>query len=213
MGASDAGAVFPARTRSGIRDHELSKERTMPDTVTVTGLVATTPRHLVTTEGLPITSFRLCSTLRRYDRSENKWVDADTNWYTVTTFRQLATNVVGSVAKGQRVVVTGRLRVREWATEDKHGTNVEIDADALGHDLSWGTAVFSRTVAASVAAGAANGAGEGAEAPAGSEIAEAEEADGAAGGEAADAVDAVVGTGDELAAARAQRATEAALPF
>ncbi|GAA2087984.1 hypothetical protein GCM10009840_27650 [Pseudolysinimonas kribbensis] len=171
----------------------------MPDTITVTGLVATTPRHLVTSDGLPITSFRLCSTLRRYDRAENKWVDADTNWYTVTTFRQLATNVVGSVAKGQRVVVTGRLRVREWATEDKHGTNVEIDADALGHDLSWGTAVFSRTVAASAAAEATQSG---------------ETAGHADAGDASEAVgDGDAEPGDELAAARAQRATEAALPF
>lgn len=168
----------------------------MPDTITVTGLVATTPRHLVTSEGLPITSFRLCSTLRRYDRAEGKWVDADTNWYTVATFRQLATNVVGSVAKGQRVVVTGRLRVREWATEDKRGTNVEIDADALGHDLSWGTASFTRTVASSLAAAQNEGAAE----PA------AEEAGAPEGEPAGDPA-------DELAAARAQRATEPALPF
>lgn len=174
----------------------------MPDTITVTGLVATTPRHVVTSEGLPITSFRLCSTLRRYDRTENKWVDADTNWYTVTTFRQLATNVVGSVAKGQRVVVTGRLRVREWATEDKHGTNVEIDADALGHDLSWGTAVFSRTVAASVAAGAASTASASGE----SEVSSGQ-------GDPDAGADAGGDPSDELAAARAQRATEAALPF
>ena len=40
----------------------------MTDTITLTGLVATTPRHLVTSEGLPITSFRLASTQRRYDR-------------------------------------------------------------------------------------------------------------------------------------------------
>jgi single-strand DNA-binding protein len=135
-------------------------------------------------------------------------VDADTNWYTVTTFRQLATNVVGSVAKGQRVVVTGRLRVREWATEDKHGTNVEIDADALGHDLSWGTAAFTRTVAASVATDAAGGASAPGESQAGADAADASDAalSGASGAEAG-------GPEDELAAARAQRATEAALPF
>jgi len=123
----------------------------MSDTITVTGLVATVPHHLVTGSGLAVTSFRLASTQRRYDRKEQKWVDAETNWYTIATFRQLATNVVGSLQKGQRIIVTGRLRVRDWATDDKKGTNVEIDAEALGHDLSWGTAAFTRSAATVVA--------------------------------------------------------------
>jgi single-strand DNA-binding protein len=136
-------------------------ERIMTDLITVTGLVATTPRHIVTGDGLRITTFRLASTQRKFDRNEQKWVDADTNWFTITSFRQLATNVVGSVQKGQRIVVTGRLRVRDWATEDKKGTNVEIDAEALGHDLSWGTATFTRSVAANLAESEAESAASG----------------------------------------------------
>lgn len=123
----------------------------MSDILTLTGLVATPPTHLVTGDGLSITSFRLASNQRRYDRAQQKWVEGTTNWYTVTTFRQLATNVIASVHKGQRVVVTGRLKVREWSTEDKKGTSVELDAEALGHDLSWGTAVFTRSATAAVA--------------------------------------------------------------
>ena len=173
----------------------------MPDIITVTGVVATTPRHLVTSEGLPITSFRLASTQRRYDRGESRWVDGDTNWFGVTTFRQLATNVVGSVMKGQRVVVTGRLRVRDWSSGERTGTSIEIDADALGHDLSWGTAVFTRTIASSVA---------------GAAPAETEDAEGGAV-EPSDPVesddDPAVRPADDLAVARAQRGTEAGVPF
>ena len=47
----------------------------MTDHLTLTGLVATTPRHVVTTEGLAITSFRLASQQRRYDRSSQQWSD------------------------------------------------------------------------------------------------------------------------------------------
>jgi single-strand DNA-binding protein len=130
----------------------------MTDTISITGLVATTPKHVVTATGLSITSFRFASTQRRYDRAEGKWVDGDTNWYTVATFRQLAINVVASIQKGQRIIITGRLRVRDWANDDKHGTNVEIDADAVGHDLSWGTTVFTRSTATAMAE--AEGAGD-----------------------------------------------------
>ena len=127
----------------------------MSDQITVTGLVATIPRHLVTGEGLPITSFRLASTQRRYDRSQQRWVDGETNWFTITSFRQIALNVNASVQKGQRVVVTGRLRVRDWESGEKVGTTVDIDVDAIGHDLAWGTASFTRSVASSVTAEAA----------------------------------------------------------
>ncbi|MCC7398675.1 MAG: single-stranded DNA-binding protein [Planctomycetes bacterium] len=52
----------------------------MSDKITLTGLVATTPRHIVTNEGVSIVSFRLASNQRRFDRDRNTWVDGDTNW-------------------------------------------------------------------------------------------------------------------------------------
>ena len=84
----------------------------MTDHISLTGVVATTPRSLRTAEGLAITSFRLASAQRRWDRAAGTWSDGETNWYTVTCFRSLAENAAASVAKGERVVVAGRLRVR-----------------------------------------------------------------------------------------------------
>lgn len=118
----------------------------MSETLSVTGLVATTPRHLVTQDGLPITSFRLASSQRRFDRNQNKWIDGETNWFTVTAFRQLAINSAGSINKGDRLVVAGKLRVRDWDNGERAGTSVEVEADSLGHDLTWGSSVFTRTV-------------------------------------------------------------------
>lgn len=118
----------------------------MTDNLTLTGLIATQPKHIMTTEGLAITSFRLASTQRRFDRAQDKWVDGDTNWYTITMFRQLAMNGSMSLTKGERVIVTGRLRIREWDNGEKHGLNVDIEADAVGHDLTWGTSTYTRSV-------------------------------------------------------------------
>jgi single-strand DNA-binding protein len=118
----------------------------MSENITVAGLVATTPRHLITQDGLPITSFRLASSHRKFDREQNKWVDGETNWFTVTVFRQLAINASTSIAKGERIVATGKLRVRDWDNGERAGTSVEIEADHLGHDLFWGTSSFTRTV-------------------------------------------------------------------
>jgi single-strand DNA-binding protein len=83
---------------------------------------------------------------RKFDRTLNKWVDGDTNWYTVTAFKQLAINIAGAVAKGERIIVTGKLRVRDWDNGERAGTSVEIEATSVGHDLNWGTSVFTRTI-------------------------------------------------------------------
>lgn len=116
----------------------------MTDQLTLTGLIATTPRHIVTAEGLAITSFRLASQQRRFDKETQAWADADTNWYTVTAFRELAINSAQSLNKGDRVVTVGRLKVKEWSNEDRSGTSVEVEAESLGHDLHWGTSAYQR---------------------------------------------------------------------
>lgn len=139
----------------------------MTDNIMLIGFVATVPKHFITGEGLPITTFRLASTQRRFDRAQGRWADGETNWYSVTTFRQLAINAVASVKKGDRVIVSGRLRIRGWEAGDKSGTSIDVEADAVGHDLSWGTTVFTRSiVTAPVAASGEHGDSAQADSPA-----------------------------------------------
>ena len=61
----------------------------------------------------------------------------ETNWYTVTAFRQLATHTAEFVDKGDRVLVVGKLRISEWENDERSGANIEIEAEAIGHDLTW----------------------------------------------------------------------------
>jgi single-strand DNA-binding protein len=121
----------------------------MSDTITITGNVATIPEHKRTANGVAITTFRVASAQRRYDRSSGTWTDAGTNWYTVSAFRGLADHAYSSLRKGDRVVLTGRLRLREWDNGTKRGIAVEIDAEAIGHDLLWGTSSFVKSSQAS----------------------------------------------------------------
>lgn len=119
----------------------------MSDVVTVRGFVASEVRMTLTESGLPVANFRLGSTERRFDRGRNQWIDAATNWYSVSMFRALAQNASASVSKGERVIVTGKLKLRQWSKDDgRRGIAPEIDADAVGHDLVWGTAKFRRAV-------------------------------------------------------------------
>ncbi|MEE1785386.1 single-stranded DNA-binding protein [Streptomyces sp. SP17BM10] len=110
--------------------------------VTVIGNVATEVSYGETGSGVPMAHFRLASTERRYDRERQCWVDGETQWVTVTAWRALAVNLIGSLAKGDPVVVSGRLRVREWAEGEGKRSRVEIDARSVGHDLNRGTSAF-----------------------------------------------------------------------
>lgn len=117
----------------------------MSETITVRGFAGTDIRKITTDKGLPIATFRLASTPRRYDREAGEWVNGETNWFNVTCFRNLALNAHSTLSKGDPVIVTGRLKVRPWENDaGQRGTAVEIDADGLGHDLTFGTGSFTR---------------------------------------------------------------------
>jgi len=122
----------------------------MQEIISLQGLVATTPRTVTTKDGFPLTSFRLVSAARRFNREIAQWEDSNTNWYTIIGFRRIAENMASSLEKGQRVVLQGRLRVKDWDNGEKTGTTVEVEVLGIGHDLSWGTSVFERTVYQSV---------------------------------------------------------------
>lgn len=112
-------------------------EQMNENVITIAGNVATAPAPRG--PGGTITSFRLASTQRRFDKETNGWIDAHTNWFTVSAFRQLAVHALSSLQVGQRVIVTGRLKIRTWENASGKGTGVDIEADAIGRDLLWGT--------------------------------------------------------------------------
>jgi single-strand DNA-binding protein len=73
------------------------------------------------------------------------WEDAETSFYEVVTYRALAANVGVSVRKGHPVSVHGRQHIVSRARDDgSTWWGVEVVADAVGHDLSYGTAAFAR---------------------------------------------------------------------
>ncbi len=123
--------------------------------VTVVGHVATEPVMRTTAAGVKVTSFRLASTERRFDRQLAAWRDGATIFYTVTCWRAAAENVQDSVCKGQPVMVHGRLRVSGYDDKDgQHRTVVEVDAQAVGHDLTRGVASFTKALPVAEAAAA-----------------------------------------------------------
>ena len=111
---------------------------------TVIGNAVTDVSLRVTSSGTSVASFRIASNSRRFDKSTSSWIDQEPSYLSITAWSQLAENVALSVHKGQPLVVTGKLKVRQWQDADKSGTNVEIDAIAIGHDLDRGTSEFTK---------------------------------------------------------------------
>jgi single-strand DNA-binding protein len=117
----------------------------MTDTISITGFIATDPRETTTEKGLSIASFRIASAGRRFNSNSGQWEDTQPNWYTVNCFRKLAEHASQSLVKGDRVIVRGRIRIRDWDNGERSGTAVEIDAESIGHDLAFGISSFERT--------------------------------------------------------------------
>ncbi|MEV4424148.1 single-stranded DNA-binding protein [Streptomyces sp. NPDC053792] len=116
-------------------------------TVTLVGNVATAVEYRDTVAG-GVARFRFAVTARRWDREKGLWSDGNTSFYTVSAWRSLGANLAASVSVGEPLVVHGRLKVREEERDGQRKTFVDVDAVAVGHDLSRGTAAFRRAARA-----------------------------------------------------------------
>ncbi|WP_084964752.1 single-stranded DNA-binding protein [Thermoactinospora rubra] len=112
--------------------------------VTITGNVAAEPRQHTFDDGSRVTSLRVASRHRYFDRKNQAWADGDTVYFAVRCWRGLGDNVAQSVKVGHPVIVSGRLRIREFGPEDDRRFMPEIEASAVGHDLRWGLGAFSK---------------------------------------------------------------------
>ena len=123
----------------------------MNDTfMTIVGNVVDAPRMRLTKSGHAVTNFRVASTSRRYDREQQRCVDNCTLFVNVTCWRAMAENVAFSVHKGQPVVVTGRYYSREYEINETVRISYELEANAVGHDLTRGTSEFRKVIRPSV---------------------------------------------------------------
>ena len=114
--------------------------------VTLVGNLGADPDHRQLDTGGEVTNLRVGCTERRQDRTTGEWVDGATSWWRVSCWRALAANTAASLRKGDRVVVTGTVRVQQWERDGRSGTSLEVVADAVGHDLTWGRSRFERVV-------------------------------------------------------------------
>ena len=79
-------------------------------------------------------------------QQDGQWRDGETSFLKVNVWRGQAENLAESLSKGDRVMVTGRLRQRSWETPEGEKRSVtELEADEVGASLKWATAKVERT--------------------------------------------------------------------
>ena len=141
------------------------------NSVTIVGNLTRDPEIRYTAGGQAKASFGIAVSRRWQNRQSNEW-EEQTSFFNVVCWREMAENVAESIAKGSRVVVTGRLEQRSWETENGEKRSVvEIVADEVGPSLRWATAKIERNERSSEmgdrprAAGPAGSGGGGQSAP------------------------------------------------
>jgi single-strand DNA-binding protein len=113
-------------------------------TVTIVGNLTRDPEIRYTAGGAAKASFGVAVSRRWQNRQSQEW-EEQTSFFNVVCWREMAENAAESLAKGSRVLVTGRLEQRSWETENGEKRSVvEIVADEIGPSLRWATATVTR---------------------------------------------------------------------
>ena len=111
---------------------------------TIVGNLVEDPELRFTNTGIAVANLRVAVTQRI--QQDGEWRDGDTSFLKVNVWRGQAEHLADSLAKGDRVMVTGRLRQRSWETPEGDKRSVtEIEADEVGASLKWATAKVERS--------------------------------------------------------------------
>ncbi|WP_028924972.1 single-stranded DNA-binding protein [Pseudonocardia acaciae] len=113
--------------------------------VTVAGTLTADPELRYTPNGHAVANFTVAANDRRFDRRTGEWVDAGATFLRCQIWRDAAEHVAESLNRGNRVIVTGRLKQREYETrEGEKRTVFELDVTEIGPSLKWATAAVKK---------------------------------------------------------------------
>ena len=113
--------------------------------ITVVGNLVADPELKFFQSGDAYVNLTVAVGTRKKDADGN-WADGETSYFDATVVGTTAENLVNSLTKGTRVIITGSQSQREY--EDKDGNKrraYSIKVDSLGADLRWATAVVTKT--------------------------------------------------------------------
>ena len=114
-------------------------------TINFNGNMTRDPELRYTGDGIAVVKFGVACTPRVLDRESGQWRDGDPLFLTCTAWRDLAEHIAESLSKGMRVVVSGRLRLSRWETDEGEKRSAyQVDVDDIGPSLRWAQAKVSK---------------------------------------------------------------------
>lgn len=117
----------------------------LPD-ITVAATMVADPEIRYLANGTAVANFTVAANDRRLNKDTGQWEDAGATFLRCSVWRDMAENVAESLTKGQRVLLTGRLKQREWETDEGEKRYAfEVDVAEVGPSLKWATAKPAKT--------------------------------------------------------------------
>lgn len=112
--------------------------------ITVTGNLTGDPELKFTASGTPVATFTIASNERFKDGS-GEWKDGPVSFVRCNAWRELAEHVAESMGKGDRVIVAGTLRQRDYETKEGEKRTVwEVAVTEAGAALRYATVKISK---------------------------------------------------------------------
>lgn len=114
-------------------------------TTTLVGNLVEDPALRYTPNGAAVCNFKVAQTPRTFDKQSNEWKDGEAIFMPCSIWREAAENVSESFKRGDRVIVTGRLKSRSYETkEGDKRTVIELEAEEVGASVKYATATIKR---------------------------------------------------------------------
>lgn len=106
--------------------------------VTIIGNLTADPELRFVPSGAAVANFSVAHTPRYMDSVTNEWKDGEALFLRCNAWRDLAENIANTFVRGDRVIVTGKLKQRSWETKEGDKRNTfELDVDDIGASVRF----------------------------------------------------------------------------
>lgn len=114
------------------------------NTLTLVGNLTGDPELRFINSGSAVVNFTVAHTPRIYNKATNEWTDGEALFMRCSLWRDAAENVAESLRKGNRVIVTGKVKQRSYEKDGEKRTTVELEVEEIGASLKYATAILAK---------------------------------------------------------------------
>jgi len=108
----------------------------LPQT-TIVGTLTGDPEIKALPSGLFVATVNIACNERKYNKDTQSYENGDPTYLRGTVWREYAENVANSLRKGDKVIATGKLRMRSWEKDGQKRTSFELDIEEIGPTLRF----------------------------------------------------------------------------